>query len=92
MHLNEYIQKLLSYLIHCQVSTFLPPYIQTVLSWPKRFGGTLGLEECCKRGGISGRTCWLAAVVEDSCVISGKLVQSSLGWEISAKLVERASM
>ena len=37
-------------------------------------------------------TCWLAAVVEDSYVISGKLVQLSLGWEISAELVERASM
>ena len=30
--------------------------------------------------------CWFAAVVEDSCVISGKLVQSSLCWKISDEL------
>ena len=34
-------------------------------------------------------TCWLAAIVEDSFVISGKLVQLS---HISAELIEQASM
>ena len=57
-----------------------------MLSWPKRFGGTLGLEEHRKRGGILGMACWFAAVVEDSCVISGKLVQSLLCWKISDEL------
>ena len=93
--MNTYKNYLASYILNLLSSLYIPsPLVSSsILSWPKlqQFGGTLGLEERHKIGSISEMTCWLAAVVEDSCVISGKFVQSPLGWEISGKLVGRAS-